>query len=259
MTLLVVGLAFGAVAGDAHAVQPSHIVTLKDDADPAAVAARDGVRPQQVWTSALHGYAATLDAKQLAAVRADSATVSVEPNRTIALEPSPQTQPVPQPAQVPANAVRRIGATVSSTASGDGHGRVHINVAVLDGGIDSRHPDLNVAGGHSCLPDDPSFDNDPEGHGTLVAGLIGALDNQIGRVGVAPGARLFAVRVFDHNDVGTAAELICGVDWVTSTRLDSDRSNDIAVANISVGDNGTKAKYGNESDDSIWKPIASRK
>ena len=50
--------------------------------------------------------------------------------------------------------------------------------------------------------------------------------------------RLWAVRVLDEEGVGEVDELICGVDWVTATRTDDDPSNDIEVANLSLGTPG---------------------
>src|SRR5205085_1600733 len=54
----------------------------------------------------------------------------------------------------------------------------------------------------------------------------------------APGPPLWGVKVLDDEGDGTVSDLLCGVDWVTATRLDQDRSNDIAVANLSVGGRG---------------------
>jgi len=65
--------------------------------------------------------------------------------------------------------------------------------------------------------------------------LIGALDNEIGRVGIAPGARLWSVQVATKNGFVTDSAAICGLDWVTATRTDADPNNDIAVANLSFG------------------------
>ncbi len=86
---------------------------------------------------------------------------------------------------------------------------------------------------------DSSFD-DHYGHGTHVAGIIGAEDNGEGVVGVAPGARLWAVRVMSAAGQGSTATALCGVDFVTSTRTDSDPTNDIAVASMSIGFSGPK-------------------
>jgi subtilisin len=69
----------------------------------------------------------------------------------------------------------------------------------------------------------------------MVGGFIAALDNSIGRVGVAPGARLWAVGSLDSHGHGLTSGIICGLDWVTRTRTDVAPGNDIAIANMSLG------------------------
>jgi subtilisin family serine protease len=109
---------------------------------------------------------------------------------------------------------------------------VDIDVAVFDSGIQVDQPDLKVAGGVDCI-NGQGFD-DTNGHGTMVAGVIGALDSGIGVVGVAPGARLWSVRVLKKNLVGDTSNVLCGIDWVLSTRLDSNPGNDIDIVNMSL-------------------------
>jgi len=128
----------------------------------------------------------------------------------------------------------RIGTPQSSTASGDGVGTIDENVAVIDSGIDPTHPDLDVAGGVNCAQGKDYGFTDPNGHGTMVAGIIGARDNAVGIVGVAPGVRLWSARVLNKKLAGNISNLICGIDFVTSTRTDADPSNDVAVANMSI-------------------------
>ena len=93
-----------------------------------------------------------------------------------------------------------------------------------------------MAGGVNCSSD-KTFD-DLNRHGTHVAGIMGALNNSIGVVGVAPGARLWAVRVCNKNGSCSMSSVLCGIDWATSTRSDSDRTNYISVANMSLGAKG---------------------
>lgn len=112
--------------------------------------------------------------------------------------------------QVVPTGVRRIGALASPTAGIDGRDeRVAADVAVVDSGVDPGHRDLHVVGTVNCL--ESPFDAD--WHGTHVAGTIAALDNRHGVVGVAPGARIWSVRVFDQNGKTTLDALVCGLRW----------------------------------------------
>jgi subtilisin family serine protease len=70
--------------------------------------------------------------------------------------------------------------------------------------------------------------SDGNGHGTHVAGTIAAKDNSRGVVGVAPGTRLWAVKVLDNSGSGTISSVICGLDWVYS------HHDTIDVVNLSV-------------------------
>jgi subtilisin len=105
---------------------------------------------------------------------------------------------------------------------------ISVDVAVIDTGIDPNHPDLNVVGGVNCVPQENSY-ADQNGHGTHVAGTIGARDNGVGVVGVAPGVRLWAVRVLNAAGEGEFSDAICGVDWVTA------HADVIEIANMSLG------------------------
>lgn len=97
-----------------------------------------------------------------------------------------------------------------------------VNVAVIDTGIDTRHPDLaaNYAGGYNAITgsDDPGDDH---GHGTHVAGTIAALDNDSGVVGVAPETHVWAVKVLDRLGVGSDENIAAGVDWVIQKKRES--------------------------------------
>ena len=78
-------------------------------------------------------------------------------------------------------------------------GSINADVAVVDSGIAKRR-ELNIKGGKACMG---SRYGDSNGHGTHVSGSIAAKDNTRGVVGVAPGARLWAVRVLDSNGNGS--------------------------------------------------------
>jgi subtilisin family serine protease len=242
LLLALFGVLQAAGSGASSGASPGmYIVVLKDSvSDPAAVAAEhgraDGAQVSHVYSYALKGYAAAIPESRVAAVRADPRVAAVAADSEVtAADVKPCTNVFS--CQLRARWVTRVDADASSTRSGDGRGSVDVNVAVIDSGIDATHPDLNVKGGVNCISRFESF-SDANGHGTAVAGVIGALDNDYGVVGVAPGASLWAARVLAANGVGTLADVICGIDWVTSTRLDADPANDIAVANISILSSG---------------------
>ena len=84
------------------------------------------------------------------------------------------------------------------------------------------HPDLNVAGGYNCSTTDRSAWRDRNNHGTHVAGTVGALDNGIGVVGVAPGARVWGVKILNDDGYGLISWYICGLDWILAQRDPTD-------------------------------------
>ncbi len=180
-----------------------------------------------MYTAALRGYAARMTAEAARRLAQDPRVARVEVDRTV--RATAQTIPT---------GVQRIGDQRSTAASGDGTGSVDIAVAVLDTGIDLDHPDLNVVGGTNCS-DGPTND-DGNGHGTHVAGIVAAKDDGSGVVGVAPGARLHAVRVLDNTGSGSWSSVICGIDWVT-------RNTSIEVANVSLSGSGSDGSCSSSS------------
>lgn len=103
-------------------------------------------------------------------------------------------------------------------------------VAVIDTGIDFKHPDLaaNVKGGWSAVDkENPQNFFDDNGHGTHVSGTIAAVKNSTGVVGVAPEATLYGVKVLNAYGSGTFADVIAGIQWAAE--------NKIEIANMSLG------------------------
>lgn len=196
------------------------IVTLHAG-DPDVVAAdhrrRLGTGVDHVYRHALRGYSATMTAQQARQVASDPNVAAMVPDT-----------PVHTTAQSVPAGISRTGGDRSSARSGDGRGSVDADIAIIDTGIDPKHPDLDVVGGTNCISGGLSS-ADLNGHGTHVAGTAAAKDNGVGVVGVAPGARLWAVRVLDANGSGLFSSIICGIDWVTA------RASTIEVANMSLG------------------------
>jgi subtilisin family serine protease len=130
--------------------------------------------------------------------------------------------------QILPTGIKRIGADHSSAIAGDGVGDVDADIAILDTGISLSHPDLNVFRQQTFV-EGTTTANDDNGHGTHVAGIAAAKDNSIGVVGVAPGARLWAVKVLDKDGGGAISTIIKGIDYVTQ------HANEIDVVNLSFG------------------------
>ncbi|KXG44286.1 S8 family peptidase [Tepidibacillus infernus] len=135
-------------------------------------------------------------------------------------------------AQVVPWGIRRIGAEKAwSKTQGKG-----VRVAVLDTGIAYDHPDLhnNVKGGVNILnPLLPPYDHN--GHGTHVAGTIGAVNNQFGVVGVAPKVDLYAVKAFNKDGTAKLSDIIKAIDWCIG--------NGIQIINMSFGFNEPSASF----------------
>lgn len=131
-------------------------------------------------------------------------------------------------------ALQRIQAEDAWTLA-DGSGAV---IAVVDTGVDATHPDLiekvivrpdsdfvepdgnctTRKAKTTCIQDGA---HDEEGHGTHVAGIAAAATrNGIGIAGVAPAAKILAVRVLDHNGDGTTADIAAGVRYAADQGAD---------------------------------------
>ncbi|RNB51743.1 peptidase S8 [Brevibacillus gelatini] len=93
----------------------------------------------------------------------------------------------------------------------------NIRIGILDTGI-SSHPDLEVKGGVSYIEEEPGY-SDNHGHGTAVAGVIAAKDNDFGIVGVAPEAELYAIKVLDQKGHGTYSSMIQGIEWAIQNKM----------------------------------------
>ena len=230
--MVAIGLLLCAAApASALAAAEPYIVVYKTTSDAAGrsatadIAADEAVSPTQRFGAALRGFAARLDATDVAHIRSDPRVAQVVPD-----VPVKATAFVPLLAgdNIPPG-IRRVGAATDSTV----REASSANVAVIDTGVDLKHPDLNAVAGVDCTGSGTTQDGN--GHGTHVAGTIGARNNGSGAVGVAPGSKIWAVRVLGSNGSGMTSQVVCGIDWVTATRTDANPNNDIAVANMSLG------------------------
>jgi subtilisin family serine protease len=191
------------------------------------------------YTYAMPGFAARLNAVEVAALRADRRVVGMRKARPMA----PASEIVPA-------GIERIGATTGPIPASF----PDVAVAVVDTGVGKwvngsawRHgTELNLVGGFNAFAPPggncstgastgPASYDDTNGHGTHVAGTIGAADNGVGAVGVAPGVPIFSVRVFQGIE-GSDATVICGLDWIASWNAAPGRTetDDIDAVNMSL-------------------------
>lgn len=129
-----------------------------------------------------------------------------------------------------------------------------IQVAVLDTGVDYTHPDLQGAfswcvrvlnnGGSYYKGTDLRYCWDDNGHGTHVAGTIGASLNGQGMAGVAPYVQMYVVKVLDSQGSGYLSDIAQGIidatkgpDGIPGTADDAD------VISMSLGGSGSTTLY----------------
>lgn len=240
VSLLAVWLLAGIAVGGQAAAAPKERVTLRPEGvvpgqyivtfheavtDPqnlaSALARQHGFTLRHTYRFALKGFAARMSA----GVADDLAT---QPNVAL-VEPDLFAHAF---AQTLPEGVDRIDADWNTLANIDGgDDRVDVDIAIIDTGIDLDHPDLNVFKDKSFIKRVKSG-NDDNGHGTHVAGIAAALDNGIGVVGVAPGARLWALKVLDRTGSGYFSDVIKAIDYVTG------KAGEIEVVNMSLGGTG---------------------
>jgi hypothetical protein len=196
-----------------------YIVVLKSGAAPAHILSQARLSktvPTHQFRSALNGFAAQLDATERQRLLASAHVDYIEPD--LRVHAVVEVQP----------GVARIGTPANTLAQIDGTDqRVDADIAILDTGIDLDHSDLNVFHDHNFVNGALDGDDD-NGHGTHVAGIAGGLDDGLGVVGVAPGARLWALKVLDINGDGLLSDIIAGIDYVTTN------ASQIEVANMSL-------------------------
>jgi subtilisin family serine protease len=237
--IILISLVFPGGSVQAAPTGMPYIIVFKDTVDPnreaPGLAKAYGLQLGFIYQHALKGLSATVPAGRLTALQHDPrvAYVVEDMERSI----SEQTLPT---------GIQRIFADTNPeiAINGSDDYRVDVDVAVIDTGVDFQHPDLNVVGGVNCYNWWPftancvSGGDDDHYHGTHVAGTIGAIDNGIGVVGVAPGARIWAVKVLSSSGSGYSSQIIAGIDWVASN------SETIEVANMSLGGSGfSQAEY----------------
>ena len=239
-TVLAAGCVAALTAGTAVVATPAAaseekttlVVVLQDSADPTKVgqemAQRYAGHVGFVYEHALQGFSIRVPERAAQAIARDRRVRSVERDQVFRTAADPNAP----------TGVRRTFANSNLNLSINGvdDQRVDADIAIIDSGVDAAHPDLNVAAATDCSGGSPlrgSCKNgsapDGNGHGTHVAGSAAGIDNGSGAVGMAPGARIHAVKVLSDSGSGYTSWIIAGIDWVTA------RAGEIEVANMSLG------------------------
>lgn len=230
VALVVIGLVLGSVTMAIGAETPHRkIVVFRDglsESEKEALVARFGEKVKDLKFA--NGKVALLSKKSEEKLKKESGILRIEDDaeanilaRKIEVDAK---RAATQPAESLPWGIDRIDA---ERVWGDSTG-ASIKVAVIDTGISLSHPDLasRVRGGYNAISSTKSA-NDDNGHGTHVAGIIGAIDNSIGVIGAAPNVDLYAVKVLNRNGSGYVSDIIEGIDWAIQ--------NGMQIINMSLG------------------------
>ena len=215
-------------------IEGSYIVVLNEDANPRSVAAVAGVNPRFVYTAALNGFAAELNAGQLNALRHNPSVAYIEEDG-IATTTATQTGATWGIDRIDQRALP-LSTTYTYTNTGAG-----VRAYIIDTGINTSLSDFGgrAVSGYDAV--DGGAADDCNGHGTHVAGTVGGT-----KWGVAKDVSIIAVRVLDCGGSGAWSGVIAGMDWVAANHVSP------AVANMSLGGGASTAV-----DDAAKRLIAS--
>lgn len=172
---------------------------------------------------AIDGFVAQLSEATAQRLQNDPAVDFVEPDRILGLC-----------ACVELVSTRQVVWNVRKTGYGNGLNFGEKTVWIIDSGVDLDHPDLNIDTERSLsfVSSEPTVD-DVNGHGTHVAGIIGALNNNLGVLGVASGAHMVALKVLDKDGEGRVSDILRAVAYASLNGQAGD------VVNMSLGGEGT--------------------
>jgi subtilisin family serine protease len=254
LSLAPIAMSFTSTAGSSGAYG-RYIVVLKDSANAESVAGKAtglGATVNSLFGS-VNSLVVSLPLLRVGRLEKDPRVAFVTPDRPVQMLDAAAggTTAVP-------TGVMRIGAAPVANVANPAKKAA---VAIVDTGIKLR-PDLNVVGGYDCAKDllgdllggGGGATKDNNGHGTHVAGIVGALDTAQGVVGVSPGTPLFAVRVFSSFGTGSLSNVVCGLNWVAEHAAEYN----IKAVNMSLGGEGTDDGHCGTTDEDAFHAAVCR-
>jgi len=211
-------------------VQNRCIVRLNDNTESSqvtglakAMAAKGNSTIEHVYKHSIKGFTVNLPCMAAsAAFGKDDNIQSLTPDSIVSISVDQLAKAANNNSQQASYGTGRVGGPVDGTG---------YTAWIIDTGIDLDHPDLNVdsSRGFSAITKGGGGMDDQNGHGTHVAGTVGALDNSIDALGVAPNTTVIPVRVLDRRGSGTTSGVIAGIDHVAANASAGD------CANMSLG------------------------
>jgi subtilisin family serine protease len=198
-------------------IPDSYIVVLKERADPRSVAAVAAANPRFVYEAALNGFAATLNAGQLNALRNNPNVEYIEQDQVMTTDATQSNATWGLDRINQRNLPLDGSYTYTYTGSG-------VRAYIIDTGLQANHPQFGTRAQNVYNAISGESAADCNGHGTHVGGTVGGSTH-----GVAKAVLLRGVKVLSCSGSGSTSGVIAGIDWVRVNHVKP------AIANMSLG------------------------
>ncbi|MFS0561448.1 processed acidic surface protein [Terribacillus sp. 179-K 1B1 HS] len=220
LTLALAGLISQFSAENVYAEEEKQMVVVYENEQGERAIQDSGAAVEEQYDH-LSAAAISADAETIDELKEDPDIKYVEPDSKIRIADNGESKQ----SQTAAIEQWNLASIHAPMAWEDGLTGNGVKIAIMDSGI-YPHEDLEIAGGFSAVDYTTSYDDD-DGHGTHVAGIIGAKHDGKGIDGIAPDAELYAVKVLDETGEGYLSDLLEGIDWAITQNMD--------IINLSMG------------------------
>lgn len=204
----------------------TYLIRLKKNLNINQWTAKKGIQTNRAKSS--NNFSSTivteLDQTEFKKMKADSEIEVIEKDQRIQLTSS--SSEVENPTSTHSIVPWGVTATQASNAQSQGISGDSIKIAILDTGVSTTHPDLQITGGQTFVSGTTTYEDD-NGHGTHVAGIINAMPNEFGIQGMAPNAQVYALKVLDADGTGYYSTVIEAIEWCVA--------NGINIVSMSFG------------------------